>query len=308
MGLYPRGWRVPIEFRRNEVRKEILVRLMGVQRKTFDESGKPIPNPAPQPMPRPPMPPGEPQPRPKLPVPAKKPAADKTPLPPSAADKIYVAKPGFANYFFNKQERDRLLTAFQKHGDFKDLEGTWTIDGTVRLKQLKSECKVKIEIAGNQGQPVVRMQVDQFPYTVEPFKENQDPAELRQPMGSGALLPALYLYQRLLTKGAKGFEVECDHAGVEPIYPPAPAGKMPTSLKDLRVDAEVLTTRMGPFLAKWFFGLADQKLLGLEVRLSDNEDPCEVYFADYREVNGRWWRAGLHGGHRRRCSGGGQGD
>jgi hypothetical protein len=131
------------------------------------------------------------------------------------------------------------------------------------------------------------MQVDQFPYTLEPFKENQDPAELRQPLGSGCLLPALYLYQRLLTKGAKGFEVECDHAGVEPIYPPPAGGKMPTSLKDLRVDAEVLTTRMGPFLTKWFFALGDQKLLGLEVRLSDNEDPCEVYFGDYRSVDGR---------------------
>jgi S1-C subfamily serine protease len=285
MGLYPRGWRVPIEFRRNEVRKEILVRLMGVQRKTLDESGKPIPTPAPQPMPKPPMPPGQPQPRPK--VPGKKPAPDQTPRQPSAADKIYVAKPGFANYYFNKQERDRLLAAFGKHGDFKDLGGTWTIDGTVRLKQLKSESKVKIEIAGNQAQPAVRVQIDQFPYAVEPFKENQEPAELRQPLGSGGLLPALYLWQRLLTKGAGGFEVECDHGGVEPIYPPAPEGKMPASLKELRVDAEVLNTRMGPFLAKWFFGLADQKLLGLEVRLSDNEDPCEVYFADYREVNGR---------------------
>jgi S1-C subfamily serine protease len=284
MGLFPRGWRVPVEFRRNEVRKEILVRLMGVQRKMIDENGMPMPNPQPEPPPRipgEPRPPGEPR------LPKKKPAPAKKAPTPSPADKFYVPKLGFANYYFNKLQRDRLLTAFQKHGDFKSLEGTWVFDGTVRLKQLKTDSKVHIEIAGNQDKPMVRVQVDQFPYALEPFKENQDPAELRQPLGSGCLLPALYLYQRLLTKGAAGFEVECDHGGVEPLYPPALEGKMPGSLKDLRVDGEVLTTRMGPFLAKWFFALDDQKLLGFEVRLTDNEDPCEVYFSDYRKVEGR---------------------
>jgi len=284
MGLYPRGWRVPLEYRRNEVRKEILVRLMGVQRKLFDENGQPTPNPQPQPQPRVPGEPRPPGPRRPGPVP---PGPAQQPLPPSPAEKFYIARPFFANYYFNKQERDRLLAGFRKNGDFSSLGGTWTLDGTVRLKQLRSESKVKIEIAGNQGIPVVRLQVDQFPYSLEPFKENQDPSELRQPLGSGCLLPALFLYQRLLTQGAKGFEVECDHAGVEPLYPPPVDGKMPTSFKDLRVDAEVLTTRMGPFLAKWFFALADHKLLLCEVRLTDNEDPCEVYFSDYRLDNGR---------------------
>jgi serine protease Do len=270
MGLYPRGWRVPLEYRRNEVRKEILVRLMGVQRKVIDESGKAIPNPQPQPIPG-----------------KKKPGPAPAKAKPSPASKLYVPKPGFANYYFNKLERERLLADFHKLGDFSGLGGPWTIDGTVRLKQLKSETKVKIEIAGNQPMPVVRMQVDQFPYSVEPFKANQDTSELRQPLGSGCLLPALYLYQRLLTRGAKGFEEECDHAGMEPIYPPATGGKMPGGLKDLRVDTEVLSTRMGPFLARWFFALGDQKLLACEVRLSENEDPCELYFADYRLVNGR---------------------
>jgi S1-C subfamily serine protease len=281
MGLYPRGWRVPLEYRRNEVRKEILVRLMGVQRKLLDENGQPTPNPQPEPPPRSP---GEPRPgpQPKLPRPGPK-----EKLPPSPADKFYVQKLGFANYYFNKLQRDRLLADFQKNDNFSGLEGTWTIDGTVRLKQLRAESKVHIEIAGNLNTPTVKVQIDQFPYTVEPFKENQDPTELRQPLGSGCLLPALYLYQRLLTKGAKGFEVECDHAGIEPLYPPPLEGKMGVTFKDLRIDTEVLNTRMGPFYARWFFSLADHRLLGAEVRLADNEDPCELYFGDYRSENGR---------------------
>ena len=33
LGLYPRGWRMPMEFRHDTERKEVLVRLMGLQRK-----------------------------------------------------------------------------------------------------------------------------------------------------------------------------------------------------------------------------------------------------------------------------------
>ena len=37
--------------------------------------------------------------------------------------KYFEAKDGFANYYFNKKEKDRLWGAFQKHGDFTGLKG-----------------------------------------------------------------------------------------------------------------------------------------------------------------------------------------
>src|SRR5262249_54865233 len=43
MGLFPRGWRVPVGFRRGNERHEILARLMGVQRQTIEDPGKPGP-------------------------------------------------------------------------------------------------------------------------------------------------------------------------------------------------------------------------------------------------------------------------
>ena len=48
LGIVPRGWRVPLEFRRKldgnkEVRKEILARLMGVQRKELPTPMQPFP-------------------------------------------------------------------------------------------------------------------------------------------------------------------------------------------------------------------------------------------------------------------------
>lgn len=264
LGIFPRGWRVPLEYRREQtMKKEILVRLMGIQRRVLSD-----PNPQPPPGPKP--------------IPAPK--VD------SPAAKYYEPKPGFANYYFNKVEQNRLLDAFRKHGDFSKLTGAWGFTGSIRLKQLKSESPVRVEIKeekqGASFRSVVQFKVDAFPYVLEPLKPGQDEKELRQPLGSGGLLAALYVYQRLLTQGKKGFE-KFDHGGYEPVYPPPPDGKMAARLKDLRQDAEVLNTEHGPFKAKWFFSQKDQQLVGFELWQAENEDPCEVYFSDYRAVNGR---------------------
>src|SRR5207244_516438 len=156
------------------------------------------------------------------------------------------------------------------------------IRGDVRLKEkIRTESKASFEIAeekdadGQGKHAVVRYQVDEFKLKFEPFKE-QEAANRKEPNGSGGLLAAMYVYDRLLTQGTKGCESECDHGAQEPFYPPRLDGAMPNSLKELRVDAEVLLTRLGVYQTKWFFALADQKLLGFELRVADNEDPCEV--------------------------------
>lgn len=270
LGIYPRGWRMPLEFRREQSRKEILVRLMGVQRR--GEDGSP--------------------PKDDLPRPKKKEKEEPKKGPPSPALKYYKAKEGFANFYFNEQEQQRLMKAFKKHGDFSGLAGNWLLDGGIRLKKLRTESRARIDITeekdGTSSKPVIRLKIDDFPYVLEPFKEGQDPAALRMPETSGGLLAAMYVYHRLLTQGQKGFN-EFFHGGYEPIYPPPVPGdaKLPSTLAALRVDAEILNTRHGPFLTKWFFSRIDQKLLGFELRLNENEDPCEVYLSDYRPVDGR---------------------
>ncbi len=104
LGLYPKGWRVPIVYRHENDKKkretrEVLVRLMGVQRQEI--GGQPGPQP------------GRPGPR----QPSNRPPIK------SPATKLYEAKAGFANYYFNKQEQQRLLAAFHKHGDFGKAAG-----------------------------------------------------------------------------------------------------------------------------------------------------------------------------------------
>jgi hypothetical protein len=37
----------------------------------------------------------------------------------------------------------------------------------------------------------------------------------------------------------------------------------------------------------WYFSQKDQQLLGYEVHFGPQEEPCQVYLADYRSVDGR---------------------
>jgi S1-C subfamily serine protease len=274
LGLFPRGWRLPLVFRHEDEKKqsekrEILVRLMGVQRRVIEDPDK-KPDGQPQPGPRrPPQPSG----------------------PPSPALKFYQAKAGFANYYFNKQEQDRLLAAFRKHGDCIGLTGTMQLDGTAQVKKNLQTFKyvIKPEKArdGKDTRILVNMDVGVIPYKVEPLKTSgQDPRDLKEPGGSGGLAVALYHYWQLLTVGPKAFEGDFHHGGHEPFYPPAPEGTRPDYAKQ-RVDCEVLVTEHAGVHGKWFFALKDQSLLGFEIRIEREDDPCEVYLSDYKKVDGR---------------------
>jgi hypothetical protein len=124
-------------------------------------------------------------------------------------------------------------------------------------------------------------------YDLDPLKSGQEVSALRQPAGSGGLLMALYLYRRFLILGATGFEGQFIHGGHEPFYPPPTNGKTPKNLQDLRVDTEVMLTEHAAVSTKWYFSLKDQTLLGFEVTVDPEGDPCEVYLSDYRTVEGR---------------------
>jgi hypothetical protein len=110
---------------------------------------------------------------------------------------------------------------------------------------------------------------------------------LKQPNGSGGLMAALYYYRQLLLLGEKGFVGQCVHGGQEPFYPSKPDGTAPKSLRELRVDTEVLLTEEADIPIKWYFSRDDQTLLGFEVWIEQGDDPCEVYLSDYKVVDGR---------------------
>jgi hypothetical protein len=228
----------------------------------------------------------QPQPQPQ-PGPRPQPKTD-TPLPPSPAAKLYKAKAGFANLYFNEQQRDKLLAAFKKHGDFSGVGGTWVVEGTFDGEGRKGAFVVNVaDAAGKDGDTVVNFRRDAVQYKLTPLERNLTPRDLAEPPNSGGLMLAFYHLRRLLTLGQKGFEATFAHGGHEPFYPMPLAGATPESVKDLRVDTEVLRTEHGAIACKWYFSKKDQSLLGFEVFTTKDEDPCEVYCHDYRPVDGR---------------------
>jgi hypothetical protein len=125
-------------------------------------------------------------------------------------------------------------------------------------------------------------------YKLDPLKVGHEITALKEPTGSGGLLAALYQYRRLLTLGATGFEANFAHGGREPIYPtPADPAKAKKGYQSWRVDTEVLLTEHAAMPAKWYFSPTDHTLLGFEVSVDPEADPCEVYLSDYRSVEGR---------------------
>ena len=111
-----RAYRLPLVYRRNNAKKEILVRLMKLQRQQQQAMEEDRPRPPDPRMPQPPKP----------------------KIPDSPTAKLYEPKLGYANYYFNKLERDHLLSAFRKHGDFSKLQGTWSLRTSGLLWLLRS--------------------------------------------------------------------------------------------------------------------------------------------------------------------------
>jgi serine protease Do len=263
LGIFPKDWRLPLSYRRGNEKKEVLVRLMG----SLDTpSEKPMPEPK------------QPGPRPQA---APKAGMDKSP-----AKKLYEPKPGFSNYYFNKERQKELWTAFQKQGgDWTTQTGSWTLNGTIELVDRKGNVKLSLT-EGSDGLTEVKLDRGGIVDAVKPLKGDPLPGEMLLPQGSGGMLVAVYQFRRLLTLAKSGFELGFDHGGVEPIYPPVADGSI-KQLLDARLDCEVLRTKHGSTESKWYFDPKTRVLLAGEFSINKEEDPCELYFSNYLAVDGK---------------------
>jgi S1-C subfamily serine protease len=266
LGLYPRGWRLPLVWRHEGKRKEELVRLMGVQREEIKNDKDPMtpPGPGPRPGPRP------------GPVPTK----------PSPAAKYFEAKAGFANHYFNKVERERLWKEFQKQGDFSKFKGEWQIQALGEVDNRQTKMEVSIKEVGDKIP--CHMEILAQPYDLDPLKTDAGgPGALVAPPKSGGLLIAFFLYRQFLAYGEAGFKGgEFSHGGHEPFYLPPAKGAKP-DFKLSRVMCEVLKTRHASVRTKWYFSLDNHRLIGFEVSPDRDEEPCEVFLSDYKDRDGR---------------------
>jgi hypothetical protein len=172
-----------------------------------------------------------------------------------------VERRGYANYYFNTINRERVWDNHRVRGDFSSLGGEWTIAGA-----LQDGTSTRIIL----DKDSVRATVGTHQYQIDP---RQSESTQLTPEGSGGLLLALHQWRRLLTLGPERYG-EVYYLGTTPL-----AGH--ERLVDVLIAThDVIETR---FLFDPDTGL----LLALEMYPDTEVDPCEVYFRSYQEVDGR---------------------
>ena len=271
LGIFPRGWRVPMTFRHEGEIQEVSVRLAGVhsreellskiERAPDMPPGQP-PLPKKRPADEPPKEggdPEQPQPHPPMPLPFGAPSHREPP--PAQVAKLIDQRPGYANYYFNALNQDRVWSACSKHGNFQDATGKWVIAGT-----LGSDAPFEITLGSEEL-------TGQFPASRDRVDPRIDLDQQLLPVGSGGLLPALYLWRRMLLVGPKEFG-ETYYLGTTPLI-------------DHDGLFDVLIGTHNVVEGHFAFDMRTGHLVALEMFPEANADPCEIYFSDYRPVQDR---------------------
>ncbi len=266
LGTYPNGWRVPLTYRRDGKEYNIRVRLAALhlegelQAMLNTEQEPPVPDrprrdkkPIPGDKPKPGEP-GRPQPRPA------RHAHEKEKLPKDVRQ-YYEDSPGYVNYWFNRFHQQRVWNAYLAHGDFADTGWNWKIKG-----KTTAGGDVLIELTEKSGSIIM-------PEGKSGAEFGKSLIETTSPARSGGLLAALHLWQRLLIDGPRHFG---------DIYY---LGTMPWNDDKKLYDCLVGTT--AGVETRFYFDPDSGNCTGLELRLTDDEDPCEIYFDDIRQVDGR---------------------
>ncbi len=174
LGIFPRGWRVPMIYRHGGETIETHVRLAGVHRegelaKKIGGGGK----------------------RPATP----RPGAAKGGMP-AIVKKHYEARDGYMNYYFNRIAQERISKGLLSQGDFSKETGKWTIlaeaPGGFDARFELEDSGVLAVLPGGRA-------------TLAIDSESPDLQINLDPPGSGGMFAALHLWRRLHVTGVEKF-------------------------------------------------------------------------------------------------------
>jgi serine protease Do len=293
LGTLPKDWRVPITYRRAGMTQTTLVRLAGVHTEqqliqlVSAELGKNSPQPKGKPgQPEKPgdqkpgdQKPSEDKPSDKEnrgvenPADSKKAETDRPPLP-GEPDKALVKsmlaeRPGFANYYFNEQNRDAIYKRAQALGDLSKVDGRWVVTGKIAGED--TPIRIQIESAGATMVLGTR--------TVE-ISFAEDLSDAISKRREGGLLVALRAWQQLLQVGPKQIG-ETIYLGTLPVY------MSNSTLLAEQPLMDVLQSAWYDTMVRYSFPQDSGEIRCIEVFGDSNEDPVEVYLDNYREKDRR---------------------
>ncbi|MEZ5942394.1 MAG: trypsin-like peptidase domain-containing protein [Planctomycetaceae bacterium] len=185
LGIYPKGWTLPLSYRREGKRYDINVRLMSLHRDAelaTDSSEEEAPHP---------------------PVPDEllemlRPKKDV----PEEYKHMFVERRNFVNYYFNELAQNRMLAQIQPWGDFSGQTGLWHLQfATVGGKQFDVKLTPEVAAAKFGEEIAVQQLTNEF-------------ADI--PANSGGMLAAL-VQMRMLLQNPEGYFTDFYYLGSEPL-------------------------------------------------------------------------------------------
>ena len=182
---------------------------------------------------------------------------------PESLKSLFVARDGYCNYHFNEIQRLRLLTALNERvASNGDPKSAWVIGfiGADPVPQLAGELTIAPTAVG--------MSLNNRPFlqsTTHPLVEEEAPQ-------LPGLLIAMNQLRRLLSGDAAEF-TEQQAAGRTYHLP-------------LKKDVDVLLTREGVRICRWYFDDNSALPVGVDLEYAQGIDEARLLFADWADRNG----------------------
>jgi len=242
LGIYPKGWKIPLVYRRDGERFEIFPRLEALHStgELLEFAGEP-------PMPANP----EEEPKEEMPIPLPLPHGKKPIVIPEEHKHLYTGRLGFVNYHFNQTRQDKLLNGLKSLGDFGGPDRKWTFTG-----QIAGGAEFKLVLA--EFACLLELPQEQRAFLMDLGR----PETFVAGLNSEGMLMALYEWQQFMTKG-KGAFTEMYYVGSEP-------------LDGVGQRVDVLFTLDSEREIRWYFDQGAGQLVGWDLRLRPDMPECGI--------------------------------
>jgi serine protease Do len=253
LGIYPKGWSIPLVYRRQGKKYEILVELPALHTKSelLMPAAPKVPRPR-APKSRDPKPPDDKTPAETVPLQDELPEDYK---------KLFEKKAGYANYYFNKLEQQRVLLGLVPFQNWQGLANKWTLTG-----QTADGDKFQIKL-------LPQALTMEFTKRAPGLQKIDGSDFIDEPPGSGGLLAALSQLKLLLSDGPSAFN-DATYDGTRP-------------LDGNGFSVDVLVTKKSTLECRWYFRVGDGAFVGFDSYLGPYVDACEIRFLNQGEFQGR---------------------
>ena len=265
IGIYPKHWRLPVTVRgkADGTRYDLFIRLAGLhgEGELVDMTEKMI---------APPIPPEDKKEEKKD---GKRQTADskkKEPFMPDAVKPLYEKRRGYANYYFNKVEMERVLKAWRAACPFAAAPSPshWKIAGKLKDRPetfafQMDDTGVRYTLPIETGYWNANLMLETQEFITDPTSHYQSPR------GSGGLFTALYLLRRITLGGMSAGsldDAEIFYTGTAPL-----GGNLPKLF-------DVFTVLWRGNEVRFYADPKTGAIVLIEMFGSGLDFPCEVYF------------------------------